>query len=152
MASRTPAVKRIVVGVDGSDSAKAALVWSVRLAKSVHAAIVAVYALDLPVAMPDPYAMPVLFDQKWRAALQKDFETKWIRPLMGSGVRYTTVMEDGRPATVIANVADRMKADIIAVGRRGRGEVAELLLGSVSHELVLHSKHPVLLVPRKSTT
>jgi len=28
--------------------------------------------------------------------------------------------------------------------------VAELLLGSVSHEVVLHSKHPVLLVPRKA--
>jgi nucleotide-binding universal stress UspA family protein len=150
MASRTPAVKRIVVGVDGSDSGKAALVWTVRLAKSIHAEIVAVYAMDLPVALPDPYAIPVLFDQKWRAALRKDFETKWCRPLIGSGVRYTMVMEDGRPATVIANVADRTKADIIAVGRRGRGEVAELLLGSVSHELVLHSKHPVLLVPRKS--
>jgi nucleotide-binding universal stress UspA family protein len=39
---------------------------------------------------------------------------------------------------------------MIIVGRRGRGEVAELLLGSVSHEVVLHSKRPVLLVSRKA--
>jgi hypothetical protein len=37
-------------------------------------------------------------------------------------------------------------ADVIVVGRRGRGGVAELLLGSVSHELVFHSKRPVLVI------
>jgi nucleotide-binding universal stress UspA family protein len=47
---------------------------------------------------------------------------------------------------VIAAVADREKADVVIVGRRGRGGVAELLLGSASHELVLHSKRPVLVI------
>ena len=55
-------------------------------------------------------------------------------------------MEDGRPASVIATVADGIDADVIVVGRRGRGGVAELVLGSVSHELVLHSKRPILLI------
>jgi nucleotide-binding universal stress UspA family protein len=55
-------------------------------------------------------------------------------------------MEDGRPAPVIAAVADRENADIVVVGRRGRGGVAELVLGSVSHELVLSSRRPVLLI------
>jgi nucleotide-binding universal stress UspA family protein len=50
---------------------------------------------------------------------------------------------------VINDVADRENADIVVVGRRGRGGVAELLLGSASHELVLHSKHPVLVISAK---
>jgi nucleotide-binding universal stress UspA family protein len=50
---------------------------------------------------------------------------------------------------VIAAVAQREKADVIVVGRRGRGGVAELLLGSTSHELVLHSRLPVLVVSAK---
>jgi nucleotide-binding universal stress UspA family protein len=144
------AVKKIVVGVDGSDSGKAALEWAARLAKSSGAEVIAVYALDLPIAIPEPYAMPVLFDDKWRAELLSEFETKWCRPLKAAGVRYRTEMHDGRPASVILETADRIKADIVAVGRRGRGEVAELLLGSVSHEVVLHSKRPVFLVPRKA--
>jgi nucleotide-binding universal stress UspA family protein len=149
MATTTSGIKRIVVGVDGSDSGKAALTWTVRFAKAVRAQVVAVYALELPVALPEPYAMPLLFDEKWRAGLKKEFEQTWCRPLHNSGLKYTAVMLDGRPATVIADVADQTKADVIVVGRRGRGEVAELLLGSVSHELSLHSKRPVLLVPRK---
>ena len=51
---------------------------------------------------------------------------------------------------MILDLADVEKAGLIIVGRRGRGEVAELLLGSVSHEIVLHSKRPVLLVPRNA--
>ncbi len=42
--------------------------------------------------------------------------------------------------------ANEFDADVVLVGRRGRGGVAELLLGSVSHELVLHCKRPVLVI------
>jgi nucleotide-binding universal stress UspA family protein len=48
---------------------------------------------------------------------------------------------------LINDVADRLNADVIILGRRGRGGVAELVLGSVSHELVLHSNRAVLLIP-----
>jgi len=114
------------------------------------AEVVAVYALDIPVALPDPYTMPLYLDDKVRRGIESDFVNKWCRPLKTAGVRYRAILQDGRPASVIMDVADKEKADLIVVGRRGRGEVAELLLGSVSHEVVLHSRHPVLLVPRKA--
>ncbi|TMC00181.1 MAG: universal stress protein [Chloroflexi bacterium] len=145
--SATP--KKIVVGVDGSDAGKSAVEWTARMAKTLHSQVVAVYALDLPVALPDPYAIPFYLDDKWRAGLQSDFENKWCRPLKTAGVRYRAMVHDGRPASVLIDVAEHEKADLIVVGRRGRGEVAELLLGSVSHEVALHSRRPVVLVPRK---
>ena len=49
-------------------------------------------------------------------------------------------------ASVIVKVADENNADVVLVGRRGRGGFAELLLGTVSHELVLHCKRPVLVI------
>jgi nucleotide-binding universal stress UspA family protein len=146
MATKNSGVRRIVVGLDGSRSSAAALKWAVRMAKTMGAQVTAVYAIDVPTYFPQPYGTPVQFDEEWRAAMKSDFENKWCKPLKVSGVRYRTVMEDGRAASVIAAVADREKADVVIVGRRGRGGVAELLLGSASHELVLHSKRPVLVI------
>jgi nucleotide-binding universal stress UspA family protein len=146
MATSSSSVRRIVVGVDGSGSSAAALEWAVRMAKGMDAQVTAVYAIDVPTYFTQPYGTPVQFDEEWRAAMKSDFENKWCKPLKDSGVRYRTVVEDGRAASVIAAVADREKADVVIVGRRGRGGVAELLLGSASHELVLHSKRPVLVI------
>jgi nucleotide-binding universal stress UspA family protein len=74
------------------------------------------------------------------------FEQDWCAPLKDSGVRFKTRVVDGRPAPAISELAQRVHADLIVVGRRGRGSFAELLLGSVSQELTHHSKRPVLVV------
>lgn len=149
MATKRSGINRIVVGVDGSEHAEAALDWAVRMAKGMGSEVVAVYAISPPVYFDTGYMTavpPVQFDPEWRAGMKKEFEGKWCKRLRDAGVRYRTVMEDGRPASVIAKVADGTDADVIVVGRRGRGGVAELVLGSVSHELVLHSKRPILLI------
>jgi nucleotide-binding universal stress UspA family protein len=150
MGTSKTGIRRIAVGVDGSESSAAAVKWAIRLAKGMGSQVIAVYAIDIPVYFPEPEELPFVLDQDWRAGMKSDFEDKWCRPLKVAGVRYRPVMEDGRAATVIAEVAEREKADVIVVGRRGRGGVAELLVGSTSHELVLHSRQPVLVVSAKA--
>jgi nucleotide-binding universal stress UspA family protein len=117
--------------------------------------VVAVFAITPPVYLDSGFVAPIAppqFDPDWRVAIKKEFDGAWTKSLRRSGVRYRTVMEDGRPSTVIARVADRVDADIVVVGRRGRGGVTELVLGSVSHELVLHSKRPVLVISEDPPT
>jgi nucleotide-binding universal stress UspA family protein len=46
-----------------------------------------------------------------------------------------TVTRAGDPAKEILSVANEENADIIVMGRRGRGDLAGLLLGSVSHKV-----------------
>jgi nucleotide-binding universal stress UspA family protein len=46
-----------------------------------------------------------------------------------------TVLREGDPAAAILNVAREEKADLIVMGRRGLGDLAGLLLGSVSHKV-----------------
>jgi nucleotide-binding universal stress UspA family protein len=79
-------------------------------------------------------------------------ETDACKSLRDSGLPYRTIVEDGRAASVIAAVADRENADLVVVGRRGRGGLAELLLGSVSHELSHHCKRPVVLISSSGGT
>lgn len=52
----------------------------------------------------------------------------------------------GNSASVVLETARSSRADLVAVGSRGRGRLAELVLGSVSHRVVLHAPCAALLV------
>jgi nucleotide-binding universal stress UspA family protein len=142
-------VRKIVVGVDGSECARHALEWAIGLARSLHAEIVAVFALQLSKYDYFAYGMavPLMYEDEWRRELKHSFEQDWCAALRKSGVEFQTVLEDGRPASVISSVADRLNADMIVLGKRGRSGIAELLMGSVSHEVSHHSKRPVTIIP-----
>jgi nucleotide-binding universal stress UspA family protein len=47
----------------------------------------------------------------------------------------------------ILDVADGLSARLIVCGQRGRGTLRTALLGSVSHTLAAHTRHPVLIAP-----
>jgi nucleotide-binding universal stress UspA family protein len=110
--------------------------------------IVAVYAIDFPIDLSlgfGPVSAPQ-YDPEWRAEIKRTPEEEWCAPLKQSGLRYRVMLEDGRPASVIVASAESVDADVVVVGRSGRGGISELLLGSVSHEVALHCKRPVLLI------
>lgn len=142
-------IKRIVVGVDGSEHSRSAVEWATQMARGMGSEVIAVFAIVPPVTFDAGFASPVVpvqYDEQWRAEMTAEFERAWCKPLRDAGVSYRAVVEDGRAASVITGVAEATNADVVVVGRRGRGGVAELLLGSVSHELVLHCKRPVLVI------
>jgi nucleotide-binding universal stress UspA family protein len=49
-------------------------------------------------------------------------------------------------AKTILEVADSISARLIVCGQRGRGMLRTALLGSVSHTLASHARHPILIV------
>lgn len=51
---------------------------------------------------------------------------------------------EGQPAAVLLKEAEQ--ADMIVVGSRGRGGFANLLLGSVTQQVVHHAPCPVVVV------
>ncbi|HET7465303.1 MAG TPA: universal stress protein [Candidatus Dormibacteraeota bacterium] len=140
------AIKRIVVGLDGSRASGAALGWAIDLARGMGSEVIAVHAIDLPAPYSQPYVAPVKVNEEWRRRVRAEFEDVWCAPLRVAGIRHRMVMDDGRAASVIRRVANSNSADIIVVGRRGRSESAEVILGSVSHDLVLRSTIPVLVI------
>lgn len=56
----------------------------------------------------------------------------------------------GRPADTLLEWIDRHRPDLVVVGTRGKSEIAQALIGSVSAELIDRSPVPVL-VARRST-
>jgi len=51
------------------------------------------------------------------------------------------------PAGIILETAQREKADVIVIGRRGRGRLVGLLLGSVSQKIASLAPCIVMIVP-----
>ena len=63
-----------------------------------------------------------------------------------AGVRCETVMTTpARPYQGIVDAARKKKCDMILMSSHGRGELATLVLGSVTQKVLAHSKIPVLV-------
>ena len=60
---------------------------------------------------------------------------------------HVTVIDGGKAAEAITQAAERLVVDAIVLASHGRGGALRSLLGSVSHAVVRHARHPVLVVP-----
>ena len=146
-------IQRILVGVDGSEGAERAVRWTAQLARQTGADVVAAHALSTPVfadgfvfAAGTGYEEWLRAWKELRSYTQRTMEQDWCQPLAEAGIAFRAVIVDGGPEALIA-LAVSVEADILVVGRRGRGGFAELVLGSFSHHLVHHCTHPVVVVP-----
>lgn len=140
--------RKIVVGLDGSSGSARALDWAIAIAKPLDAEIVAVHVFQLVASVPAVYGLaPVPFADEWQQQLRNEFENEWCTPLRKAGVGFHAIFEMGSPAPTLIAVAQREEADLIVTGTRGLGGFKELMLGSVSHQLLLHATVPVVVIP-----
>ncbi|MGB0867790.1 MAG: universal stress protein, partial [Granulosicoccaceae bacterium] len=63
------------------------------------------------------------------------------------GGKPETYLLEGDAGTEILALADKLDADLIAMGARRHNRVGELLMGSVAYRITHRSKRPMLLVP-----
>jgi nucleotide-binding universal stress UspA family protein len=165
---------RIVVGVDASPGALGALAWAADEARLRLASLQVVHAyhaqgLAAPLYYPSMEALPgqaaaagarppeeepaETLEQRaqFQAAVRRQAEDlleqllhELDETIEGIDVR-RSVLEDRHPAEALIELS--ADADLLVVGSRGRGGFTSLLLGSVSHQVVLHARCPVVVVP-----
>jgi nucleotide-binding universal stress UspA family protein len=141
---------RIVVGVDGSEGADAALRWASRLALATDAEVVVVHVVDPSTYEVRPLGLPrpVLNEADWRDEIRAELEGVWCGPLRNAGVRHRVRVEEGHhPGHCLVDLAEQECADMLVTGHRGLGALAELVRGSVSAYAAHHSRCPVAIVP-----
>lgn len=138
--------KKIVVGVDGSDSSKAALVWGLRQARLTGAPLQVVMAWDYPLTY-GWMVVPEGVDLGADAASELERVVKEVTEAENAAdpaVEITNNVIQGHPAVVLMTEAEN--AALVVVGSRGHGEFAGMLLGSVSEHLSTHAPCPALIV------
>ncbi|MEX5236399.1 UNVERIFIED_CONTAM: universal stress protein [Kocuria sp. CPCC 205316] len=133
---------RIVVGVDGSGSSKAALREGVRLAEALGAPLEAVMCWEDPL-LYESYR--VVDPEEFRRGSEQLFEST-LAEVFGEQrpENLTTRLLRGQAAARL--IEESEDARMLVVGRRGTGGVLGMILGSVSSALVSHAKCPVLVV------
>jgi nucleotide-binding universal stress UspA family protein len=138
----------IVVGVDGSESAREALRWALAEARLRNVPVRVVSAWHVaPLAYGAPgfaIADRELFDSFRVAAEQAMDETLDALADAAKGVQVEkSVIEGNAPHALVEAAHD---AELLVVGSRGHGEVTGLLLGSVSFQVAHLAPCPVVIV------
>jgi nucleotide-binding universal stress UspA family protein len=137
--------RRIVVGVDGFESSKAALRWAVRQAKLTGAAVEAVIAWHVPVGtgwIPTP-DMPDYREDAFTVLAEAITEMCTVDP----DVQVCPRVLEGRAGRVLVEAADG--ADLLVVGSEGRRGLAEALLGSIGQYCANNASCPVVIMRGK---
>jgi nucleotide-binding universal stress UspA family protein len=127
--------RTILVAVDGSADAEAALHHAATLARDQHAKLVVLTVI--PVAAPQVAADT---DDAYAHILRRA-----VAPLPAD-VGVQTRLAHGRPARRILEVAHETGSDLVVMGAHGHGRLHHALIGSVSDAVVRVSDLPVLLM------
>ncbi|MFD6951351.1 universal stress protein UspA [Nocardiopsis sp. TSRI0078] len=144
---RTPSPK-VVVGVDGSESARGALEWAAAEAGHRGLPLYVVHALSMPLVM-SVYTTPTRFHpsheiaEQGRRVLEESAEhARELRP--GLRVETELALEDPSQALLLRTG----RRDTVVVGSRGLGSVRSALAGSSGIRLASRAECPVVVVPR----
>jgi nucleotide-binding universal stress UspA family protein len=142
-------VRRVVVGVDGSETSREALRWAAGEAASRGAELHVVHAWEVPMVgagvgvIPGRRASATPEGQRQQAEELVSSEiAAELREL--SDVEVRSSIGRGSAAGVLLEAA--RGADLLVVGSRGLGGFAGLLLGSVSAKMASHAPCPVVIV------
>jgi nucleotide-binding universal stress UspA family protein len=144
---------RIVVGVDWSDEAFAAVEQIGLLYRPDD--VVLVHGVDLGMFQSPIVAGAVNLQgyDEFRQALidagrQAVERCRTLLPSETPSIR--TLCEVQHPAAFILDSATAVKADLIAIGTHDHSRVTEMFVGSVSHRILLHATVPTLIVKGKA--
>jgi nucleotide-binding universal stress UspA family protein len=134
----------IVVGVDGSPASMLAIDFAAREAIRNGMVLVAVHAWLSP-----PMWLDAQLDEESMAAIESMHDAVLTDVLLLVAARHPGVVFErslamGDPHWVLLNAAEN--AALLVVGNHGRRGISRLMLGSVSHSVVLNLKVPTVVV------
>ena len=149
-------MRRIVVGVDGSETSKAALRWAADLARAFAVDLEVVRAFRYPPALHEWTALPTNYgflpEMPPEDVVERgvhDELADLVVTELGADSGTTVRVRRGHPAEVVLEAA--AEAVTLVVGRSGHSGLTELLrLGSVARACIEHAPCPVVIVPTEA--
>ena len=142
--------KSIVVGTDGSDTAKEAVRQATELAKNLGSTLHLVSAYEpVPEGRLRQERQQVPDDLQWMVNPREDVAStldEAAKEIQEDGVSVDTHAREGDPADAILDVAEEKDADLIVVGNKGMTGARRFLLGSVPNKVSHHAPSNVMII------
>jgi nucleotide-binding universal stress UspA family protein len=135
--------RKILVAVDGSPQSHAALRLALDMAQRYRASLCLLHAFP---HVSDLLGTPQYEHLLAARALIGETLLDSARTEIGDEAPVETQLIEGPPAPAILRVAQEEGYDLIVLGSRGQGQLAGLLLGSVSSAVAQRADCPVLIV------
>lgn len=142
--------EKIVVGYDGSGSAKRALAFAAERAKIIGATLVVAHVLEWS---PYSFLTPTEVEERHKRRkeeLQRAEEAVIIPAVAAldtSGVAVETELKYGHIAETLCRIATDHNASQIVIGRQGQTSLGSRLFGSTAGTLAQVAPAPVTIVP-----
>ena len=135
--------RRILIPLDGSKTAEAAIPEAVQMARGGPYTLLLLrvaHARVLPGAdVVGDWVEAVREAENYLASVRRDLEKERVGPI-------ETCVWQGLAAPAIIDMAQVHKADLIVMTSHGRSGIARLILGSVAEAVIRGSRLPILLV------
>ncbi len=140
----------IVVGTDGSDTAKEAVRQATELAKQTGAKMHLVSAFEpVPEGRLRQERQQVPDDLQWMVNPREDVNNTLkdaAKAIEEDGVDVETHAREGDPADAILDVAEEEESELIVVGNKGMTGARRFLLGSVPNKVSHHAPCSVMII------
>ena len=136
---------RILFAHDGGMLAERAMVYLEHVARVEDAEVTVLHVYDQPQRYSAAEGYEALCKQI--DAIAQEIVDDAVAALSDRGVTAHGLVLPGNSAQMILETAEREDVSLIVIGSRGPSSMTELLLGSVSLEVLRNAPCPVLVVP-----
>ena len=139
-----PAVHRVIVGFDGSDNSGHALRWGLAEARRWEVPLIIVRTWEFTPLLVATGAPTDLDELAARVDAHARGEVAELLGVEPDDVDVRLEVVEGPPAKVLTEAGG--PGDLLVLGSRGLGGFKELMLGSVSRQVSLHARCPVVII------
>lgn len=141
-----PAIRRLLVPLDGSERARSAIAVAKALATQLDVPVRLLRVIDFTPSIytGSPLPLPQSYFDDWRRAAHESIGAS-AAEFDGSTIAVSTEVREGSPFPSIE--AACREGDLIVLSSHGRSGFQRWLLGSVAEKLVRSAPAPVCLVP-----
>lgn len=139
-------IQNILVPVDFSPNSRKAIDYATAFARQFGASLTFLHVIQVNYAYGEFGAIDYsALEREMRAGAEKEL-TAIHNTASSEGIESRTIVREGSPAKIIAEVADELGSDLLVVSTHGYTGLKHVLMGSIAEHVVRYAPCPVLVV------